>query len=68
MSEKLKEGTKIIYNGNGYTINGEIVGIAGSEQAIVGFNYIIKIINIIGKIDYEYSCISLPRVCFTVIE
>lgn len=66
--EKLKEGTKIVYNGGDYVINGEIVGLADSGNAILGITYIVKILEFIGERSYNYSCTVLPRILFNVID
>ncbi|MCK9442440.1 MAG: hypothetical protein M0Q13_13605 [Methanothrix sp.] len=66
--DKLKEGTKIIYNSDNISIYGEIVGLADNGNPIIGFTYIIKILEVEGEIDYKYSCIALPRVFFNVID
>jgi|WetSurMetagenome_2_1015567.scaffolds.fasta_scaffold1599307_2 hypothetical protein len=64
MSDYLKEGTVVHYKTDEYSLVGEIVGLACAEQAIVGMTYIIKIISKSGNINYEYSCITLPRIMF----
>jgi hypothetical protein len=66
MEERLEEGTKIYHKSNTYEIYGEVVGLAAYTMSIMGITYIIKITNVIGKIDYTYSCIVLPRVMFTI--
>jgi hypothetical protein len=66
--EKLKEGTKIIYNGDNYVINGEIVGLADNGNPVVGYNYIIKILEFVGERSYNYSCTVLPRLMFDIVD
>jgi hypothetical protein len=70
MDEKLKEGTRVFHKSENYSFIGEIVGLSGSEQAIIGITYIIKILEVCsGKIDcYDYSCLTLPRIMFEVIK
>lgn len=66
--EKLKEGTKIVYNGGDYVINGEIVGLADNGNAVIGITYIVRILEFIGERSYNYSCTVLPRILFNVID
>lgn len=67
MEELLKEGTEIFHKNENYKIWGKIVGISSNELVIIGVTYIIKIDHYEGNINYEYSCIALPRVMFKVI-
>lgn len=60
--DALPEGTIVFYKNGDYDIKGEIVGISGNALPVLGITYIIKIIEKSGNIDYNYSCMALPRV------
>jgi hypothetical protein len=61
--EKLVEGTVVTLSNDTGTIIGEVCGIASSEVPVLGYMYIVRIINRTGKAwdDYPYSCCVLPR-------